>query len=274
MRMQRAMVRLQLIDEPLGAGEVVRKRIASQLFSFTRAGAFTMGEPNVTKESGSHLVELTLDAFRIAHRTAIAATEGIATSSRNVLEEVREHERELDSLDRDIDDLVTTTVTRVTDDEARMLLACMKFGISLERIGDLLLSFVNRAETVAAHIAADDVRDLTAMGAQLEKMLADVEIAFRTSAVEKAIAVLRADAEIDRLRNVITFRHLEPEEGLRRPYSFHVLFMAQEMERAGDHVKNMAEEVCHLVSGRPVRHVLRAYDRRAEQLLLEHIKSL
>ena len=49
--------------------------------------------------------------------------------------------------------------------------------------------------------------------------------------------------------------------------------MAQEIERAGDHVKNMAEEVCHLVSGRTIRHVLRTYDRPVEQLFLDHIKS-
>jgi phosphate transport system protein len=104
-------------------------------------------------------------------------------------------------------------------------------------------------------------------------MLADVEVSFRTRSLDKAVNVLRADTEIDRLRNVITFRHLEPSEGLRRLDSFHLLFMAQEIERAGDHVKNMAEEVCHLVSGRTVRHVLRSYDRPVEQLFLEHMKA-
>jgi phosphate transport system protein len=232
-----------------------------------------MGEPNVQPSPGSHLLELTLEAFRVAHRAAAAAAEGLATSSKALLAEVRDRERELDSLDRDIDDLVTTTITRVNDDEARALLACMKFGISLERIGDLLLSFVNRAEAIAARVDHDDIRDLTVMASQLERMLADIEAAFRTRSLDKAVNVLRADTELDRLRNVITFRHLEPSEGLRRLDSFHVLFMAQEIERAGDHVKNMAEEVCHLVSGRTVRHVLRAYDRPVEQLFLDHMKN-
>jgi len=232
-----------------------------------------MGQLNVESKPESHLLELTMDAFRVAHRAAVAAAEGIATSSQALFEEVRDHERELDSLDRDIDDLVTTTVTRVAEDEARALLACMKFGIPLERIGDLLLSFVNRAEAIAAHMDRDDIRDFMVMTSQLEKMLADIEVAFRDRSLDKAVVVLRADAEIDRLRNVITFRHLEPAEGMRRFDSFHVLFMAQEIERAGDHVKNMAEEVCHLVSGRTVRHVLRSYDRPVEQLFLDHIRS-
>jgi phosphate transport system protein len=232
-----------------------------------------MGEPNVQASPGSHLLELTLDAFRVAHRASAAAGEGFAAASKELYGEVRDCERELDSLDRDIDDLVTTTITRVADDEARTLLACMKCGISLERIGDLLLSFVNRAEAIAAHMDRDDVRDLAAMTSHLERMLADVEIAFRTRSLDRAVHVLRADSEIDRLRNVITFRHLEPAEGLRRLDSFHVLGMAQEIERAGDHVKNMAEEVCHLVSGRTIRHVLRSYDRPVEQLFLDHMKE-
>jgi len=233
-----------------------------------------MGEANLQHPNPqSHLIELTLEAFRVAHRAAAAAAEGITTSSKTTLAEVRDRERELDSLDRDIDDLVTTTITRVEEDEARTLLACMKFGISLERVGDLLLSFANRAESSASHLDPDDVRDFVAMTSQLERMLADIEIAFRTRSLDKAVSVLRADSEIDRLRNVITFRHLEPIEGLRRLKSFHVLFMAQEIERAGDHVKNMAEEVCHLVSGRTIRHVLRSYDRPVEQLFLDHMRN-
>ena len=110
-----------------------------------------MGETDAQLTAGSDLLELTLDAFRVAHRAASATAEGLATSSQALFAEVRKHERELDSLDRDIDDLVTTTITRVAEHEARTLLACMKFGISLERIGDLLLSFVNRAEAIAAH---------------------------------------------------------------------------------------------------------------------------
>jgi phosphate transport system protein len=232
-----------------------------------------MGELNALPTAGSHLLELTLDAFRVARRAAAAAAEGIATSSKVFFAEVRDRERELDSLDRDIDDLVTTTITQVPADEARVLLACMKFGISLERIGDLLLSFVNRAESVAASMDHDDLRDLMVMTSKLEQMLDEVEAAFRGRSLDKAVNVLRSDTEIDRLRNVVTFRHLEPCEGARRLDSFHILFMAQEIERAGDHVKNMAEEVCHLVSGRTMRHVLRAYDRPVEQLFLDHMKT-
>ena len=66
-------------------------------------------------------------------------------------------------------------------------------------------------------------------------------------------------------------RHLEPELAFGGPHSVHVITMAQAIERAADHVKNTAEEVCHLVSGHTVRHLLRLKEKSAEQLYLEHL---
>ncbi len=225
------------------------------------------------ESASTHILELTYEALRVARTAAAAAAEGIATSSGPTLRTLRDREKELDSLDRDVDDLVTATIPGVAETQTRELLACMKFVIALERIGDLLLSFGNRAIEVSARIQILDAKELTLMASRLEKMLADVDSAFRERNLDRAVTVLRSDGELDRLRNLILMRHLEPghEEPLQE--SFHVIAMAQELERAGDHTKNMAEEVCHLVSGRTVRHVLRTYDRQMVQLHLDHMRT-
>jgi phosphate transport system protein len=232
----------------------------------------SLAKPLPPDAETSHLIELTMQAFQVAREAAAAAAEAIATGSAKVVARLREYESQLDSLDRDVDDLVTVTVTRVNEAQARELLACMKYVIALERIGDLLLSFGNRVETAGARLEPQDTKDLTVMASRLERMLADVEAAYRERSLDRAVAVLRADGELDRLRNLVVLRHLEPEHGSRTE-SFHVLFMAQELERAGDHVKNMAEEVCHFVSGRTVRHVLRSYDRPIEQMFIDHLRA-
>lgn len=232
-----------------------------------------MGAASIHDHESSHLLELTMAEFRLARESASATAEGIATTSAATLRVVRARELELDSLDRDIDDLVTSTIARVSESEARELLACMKFIISLERIGDLLLCVSNRAESVAHKIDMLDSTDLTNMATRLEKMIADVATSFRDRNLDLAVGVLRADGEMDRLRNIIMFRHLEPGSSERNLDSFHVLFMAQELERAGDHAKNIAEEICHLISGRTVRHVLRTYDRPVEQMFLDRMRE-
>ena len=227
----------------------------------------------VPEPSYAHLVRRTIEACQVAKEAAAAAAEGIATGSSPLLNTLREREKELDTLDMEIDAGVTAAITRVTEVEARELLACMKFMIGLERIGDLLLSFASSAQAASGRLDPQDTRDLTHMATVLEKMLSDVGEAFRLRDVKKAIDVLRADAEMDRLRNLIFLRHIENPENVQRQASLQVIFMTQSLERAGDHAKNLAEEVCFLVSGHTVRHVMMAYDKSIEQMFLDYMRQ-
>jgi phosphate transport system protein len=218
------------------------------------------------------IIRRTIEACRVAQEAAGAAAEGIATGSTTLLNSLRQRERELDALDMEIDSAVTTAITEVEPAQARELLACMKFMISLERIGDLLLSFANSAQAAGARVDPQDTRDLTQMATILEKMLTDVGDAFSARDVGRAVDVLRADSEIDRLRNLIFLRHIENPENIERQASLQVIFMTQSLERAGDHAKNLAEEVCHVVSGHTVRHVLMAYDKPVEQMFIDYLR--
>src|SRR5712671_2635575 len=229
-------------------------------------------ENPATEPAHKHLVRRTVEACRLAKEAAGAAAEGIATGSTILLNSLRQRERELDAIDREIDDGVTTAITEVGPAEARELLACMKFMIGLERIGDLLLSFANSAQAAGGRLDSDDTRDLTQMATILEKMLTDVGSAFSARDVNKAVEVLRSDSEMDRLRNLIFLRHIENPENIARQASLQVIFMTQSLERAGDHAKNLAEEVCHVVSGHTVRHVLMAYDKPVEQMFIDYLK--
>ncbi len=218
------------------------------------------------------IVRRTVEACLLAKEAAGAAAEGIATGSSALLNSLRVRERELDTFDMEIDSAVTTAITEVEPAEARELLACMKFMIGLERIGDLLLSFANSAQAAAGRIDSEDTRDLTHMATILEKMLTDVGDGFSNRDVRKAIDVLRADSEMDRLRNLIFLRHIENPENIARQASLQIIFMTQSLERAGDHAKNLAEEVCHFVSGHTVRHVLKTYDKPVEQMFIDYLR--
>ncbi len=226
----------------------------------------------VPEPAHQSIVRRTIEACNLAKDAAATAAEGIATCSSPLLNSLRQRERELDTLDMEIDSAVTNVITEVGPAEARELLACMKVMIALERIGDLLLSFASSAQAAAGRIDPDDVRDLTQMATILEKMLTDCTAAFSDRDVSKAVDVLRADAEMDRLRNLIFLRHIENPENTVRQGSLQVIFMTQSLERAGDHAKNLAEEVCHFVSGRTVRHVLMAYDKPVEQMFIDYLR--
>jgi len=227
----------------------------------------TSPEPPYTR-----LVRRTVEACELAREAASIAAEGIATGSLSRLNGIRKCEKDLDAIDAEIDSGVTSAISQVSEEDARQLLACMKLMIGLERIGDLLLSFASSAQSSSGRLDSDDTRDLTQMATLLEKMLSDVGKSFSERDVKKAIDVLRADAEMDRLRNLIFLRHIENPENIARQASLQVIFMTQSLERSGDHAKNLAEEVCHFVSGHSVRHLLMAYDKPFEQMFIEWLR--
>lgn len=221
----------------------------------------------------SDLIELTCRGCRVAQAAAAAAAEAVAKSQPELLDSIRQREEELDSLDREINEGVTSAIIQLGPQNARDLLACLKLILELERIGDLLLGFANRLRGSMARLDRQDARDLSTMATIVEHMLADAEQAFRKRDVNLAVSVLRADGELDRLRNLTFVRHIENPEGAQRQESFHVVFMAQGLERAGDHVKNVAEEVVHLVTGRSVRHLLRSYDKPFENMFVDWMRK-
>jgi phosphate transport system protein len=233
------------------------------------------GAKSISPELSHHeLVRRTVEACEIARQAAAIAAEGIATGSLSRLNAIRQCEKELDAIDVQVDTGVSTTISKVgSETETLQLLACMKVMIGLERIGDLLLSFATSAQAAGGRLDSQDTRDLTQMATVLEKMLADVGLSFSQRDVRKAIDVLRADAEMDRLRNLIFLRHIENPENTVLHFSLQVIFMTQSLERAGDHAKNLAEEVCHFVTGRSIRHLLMAYDKPKEQMFIEWLKQ-
>lgn len=212
---------------------------------------------------------LTLRACQIAKSAAADATEAVGTNLPDLYAAVEDCEKELDRLDRDLDQRICAALENTSPLQRREMLACLKCMTDLERIGDLVRSvtLVNRA--LRTRLENDDVYELMRMALLFEKMLNDVYEAFSTRDLNRPLTVLRTDAEIDRLRKVLVVRHVDSPGSEPRVESVQVLLMAQALERAGDYAKNLAEEVCHFVSGYTLRHLIQKDHASYEQLLLD-----
>lgn len=219
------------------------------------------------------VLDLALQACELAQRAAAYAADGLAGNVAELFEKVHRCEHDLDRLDRRVDEAVTAAVSSAGLEPAREMLASMKIVIDVERVGDLLSSVAGRGLAVRGRLEPDDVTALVQMASALEKMLGDVRESFARRELERALEVVRADAEIDRLRNLIFFRHIENRDGEALRESVQVLLMAQALERAGDHAKNAAEEVCHLISGHTMRHMRRTSARSDEQMFIEWLRQ-
>ena len=167
---------------------------------------------------------------------------------------IKDCEKELDQIERKIDEQLPEAITRVGEAKARELLACLKFITDLERIGDLSYNAVMQLQSRREKLPAADSRQLVEMASLLHEMLEQVHQGFLERDVSHAQSVLKSDPEVDRLCHSLFQRHLAQPNIPSGKQNFDVLLAAQALERIGDHAKNLAEELYGLAEGRSLRH--------------------
>jgi len=213
-------------------------------------------------DSTKELTDLAQRACLIAKDAAFNVKDFIINSSNIAYIAITQCEKELDQIERQIDESIPAAITQVTESEARQLLACLKFIIDLERIGDLLWSASQRLHDLTEPLPQADKRSFVEMSEVLQRMLEQVYKSFTTRDVVLANSVLENDTSVDRLCHQVFRRYLNDTSGRRSADGMNILLTAQAFERAGDHSKNLAEEVFHLVQGHSLRHRTR---RKPEQ---------
>jgi phosphate transport system protein len=199
------------------------------------------------------LLRLGTHACLVARDAVANLAEGLAHSSSLAFVTVKECEAELDEIDRYVDERIAGELTEASEGQVKELLACLKFVLDLERIGDLVLTIVGRARAYGNQLSPEDRSDLHDMCKTLEQMLTLVHEANAQRDVRPALTAHKLDGQMDSLRTRIYSRQVG-RKNRDVALSLEIFLMAQALERAGDHAKNLAEEVCHLVEGRTMRH--------------------
>jgi phosphate transport system protein len=135
--------------------------------------------------------------------------------------------------------------------DLRDTLAAIKIAYELERVGDLAKNIGKRALVLNREPPIRLTQSLARMGRQALTQLKAVLDAYSGRDAEAAKSVWRHDEEIDELynslfRELLTYMMEDPRTiGL----CTHLLFVAKNIERAGDHATNIAETVHHMVTG-------------------------
>ncbi|HVO60955.1 MAG TPA: PhoU domain-containing protein [Terriglobales bacterium] len=204
--------------------------------------------------STQELTEMISRACLIAKDAAFNVEDYIEKSASIAFVAVKQCEKELDDIEHEIDQQLPSAITEVTEPEARQLLACLKFITDLERIGDLLSSVANGVHQLTSPLRREDAALFIEMSQTLQIMLEQVHKGFMKRDVDAAKLVLRTDSEIDRACHKVFRRHFAVIGTNGTSDSSRILFIAQAFERAGDHAKNLAEEIIHLVRGQSLRH--------------------
>jgi phosphate transport system protein len=135
--------------------------------------------------------------------------------------------------------------------DLRDTLAAIKTASELERIGDLAKNIAKRALVLNREPPIRLTQSLARMGRASLNQLKMVLDAYSDRDATGAEAVWRNDGEIDEIYNSL-FRELLTymmEDPRTISLCTHLLFVAKNIERTGDHATNIAETVYHMVTG-------------------------
>ena len=135
--------------------------------------------------------------------------------------------------------------------DLREILAALRIASDIERIGDYAANVAKRSMALNLSAPVPLAGGLNALAQQAGEMMREVLRAYRERDAELARAVWRRDAELDALYTGL-FRELLTcmmEDARSITACTHLLFMAKNIERIGDHATNIAENVWFVVHG-------------------------
>lgn len=199
----------------------------------------------------------TLRMGALAQSVVSAALDALVRRDAAALRPVAEREEQVNRLQIELDEACLRLIAlhQPTASDLRTLMGIAKINGELERMAD---HGVNIAETVERLLQepVEDFPVLPEMASTAMRMVGDVLEAVARLDAEAARRVRQRDKALNRMKDEIVDRLVERmkqdpsfiREGVR------LILVARNIERIGDHVKNVAEDLVFMAEGKDIRH--------------------
>ncbi|HWU96067.1 MAG TPA: phosphate signaling complex protein PhoU [Sphingomonas sp.] len=169
--------------------------------------------------------------------------------------EVRKKDKQIDAIEAELEKLVVRVIALRAPmaDDLREVIAALKIAAVIERIGDYAKNIAKRVPLIHAEgeERIEVVSILPSMGQLAADMVHDVLDAFSARDAEAAVRICARDNALDDFYDSI-FRTLVTymvENSRTISQVAHLLFVAKNLERIGDHATNVAEMVYFAATG-------------------------
>ena len=213
--------------------------------------------PHTVKAYGDELNQLTAEVARmggLAEAQVADAVDSVARRDIALARAVVDRDARLDAMHRDIERKAIRLIAlrQPVASDLRRTLASMKLAVDLERTGDLAKNIAKRGLILAEGEPMQPLtRSIERMGKLVSMRLRDVLDAYAAAEIDRAIAVWNTDDEVDEHYNALFRELLTYMMGDPRTITAgtHLLFMAKNLERIGDHATNIAETIYYEITG-------------------------
>ena len=212
---------------------------------------------HIVKAYDEELNHLAADVARmggLAEAEVSDALDTVTHRDMTLVQTVIERDLKLDALDSEIEKRTIRLIAlrQPVAQDLRRTVSAMKIAQNLERIGDLAKNIAKRGAVLAdSEPITPLTRSIERMGRLVAGRLKEVLDAYTTADLERALAVWSRDDEVDEhydslFRELLTYMMGDPRTITA---GAHLLFIAKNLERIGDHATNIAEIVHYEISG-------------------------
>jgi len=205
---------------------------------------------NLLREEVQHLADQVKDELE-------RAMQALLNDDRELAREVVESDANADLMHQQINLRMTIVLARqqAMAEDLREILAAGRIATHLERMADYAKNTAKRTQVLGNKVDAEIGAQFKWMSDRVVAMLQQVIHAYRERDATEANVAWSSDIELDRMYGTL-FAHLL-EQMRRNPDTIkdatQFLFIAKGLERAGDHVTDIAEEVYLMVNGVPLQ---------------------
>ena len=203
-------------------------------------------------EEQNRLLAETLRMGEMAASQLEAALDVVQRRDDKAAQRIIANDEAIDVLEQEIShDVMKLALRGPMARDLRQILAAIRIAADIERIGDYAANVAKRSLALNLSPALPHIAGLHAIGTLAVKQVRDVLAAYRDGDVEAAKRVRASDIEIDSaytglFRELLTYMM---EDARSITGCTHLLFMAKNIERIGDHATNIAENIWVLERG-------------------------
>ena len=135
--------------------------------------------------------------------------------------------------------------------DLRITITALRISQDLERIGDLAKGNAKKMLPLPQNLSADLLKSLKRLGTLVESQLNKSIDAYIKKSKEIAVEIIKLDSSVNELtylsiKEILSFLSKDTKN---LEYATNLLFVAKNLERAGDHINRIAENIYYLVEG-------------------------
>jgi phosphate transport system protein len=195
----------------------------------------------------------------------IKSTHAVKTNDTDLAAFVIEKDIEIDTREIEIEEecLKLLALYQPVAIDLRSIIVAIKINNDLERIGDLSANISQRLLTASKNLPYSYNYDYSFMAKQTGKMFKmsldslvtmDIETAYEALLMDEEINLMRDEAFVEMKKAI----KINPDDVTN---IINMYLISRHIERVGDHITNIAEEVIHLVEGEIIRHKNKEYTK-------------